>query len=136
MKGFSFSEPSKTTCTVDGETYKQGQKFYAKDECAVCICTPEFNGKFEGPHCKREVCDAEIRYSEQIEKNCAPVYFLDNKRDVLCRPWTFVCRKYLLNYFKLSKTHTLTTQINLILASEEDKFTGNSNSGNLDWIYN
>jgi len=85
--GTQQCEPSKTSCLVDGKTYKEGERFQAKDECSECICTSEFNGKFEGPHCKRKACDAEIHYVDKIEQQCAPVYFYE----LLCCPSTFIC---------------------------------------------
>ncbi|GJQ73417.1 hypothetical protein Trydic_g13780 [Trypoxylus dichotomus] len=84
-------ERSAITCEVDGNTYKEGEKFELKDECSVCICSKDFKGKFDSENCKRRDCDAEIEFSQQIEDNCAPVYYKRDGSELLCCPSTFVC---------------------------------------------
>ncbi|KRT86060.1 hypothetical protein AMK59_2068, partial [Oryctes borbonicus] len=84
-------ERSTITCESNGKTYKEGERIYFKDQCFQCICTKDFNGKFDSDSCQRQPCDAEIEYQEQIENNCAPVYYKRDGNEALCCPSTFVC---------------------------------------------
>nr|XP_022904275.1 kielin/chordin-like protein [Onthophagus taurus] len=88
------AEESPATCKVGNEEFKEGKLFSPKDKCITCLCTKDFDGKLDGPNCQPTPCDVEVRHSQDIEKNCAPLYFINPKKsEALCCPVTFVCRK-------------------------------------------
>lgn len=79
------------TCKVDGETYQIGQKFYPKNTCFSCVCHENFTGEYDEETCVRQNCVTQIRYTEEINKKCAPAYFNFHSEEVLCCPDEFVC---------------------------------------------
>ncbi|XP_018579101.1 uncharacterized protein LOC108917127 [Anoplophora glabripennis] len=75
-------------CSVDGNVYKEGEKFYPKNTCLKCVCGKDWKGRFEQPFCQRSLCNSQINREEELHKKCAHVYF---SKEVLCCPDTWVC---------------------------------------------
>lgn len=92
-KFFLVDDDPVPTCLVDGNVYKEGQKFYPKDEpCKVCICKEGFSGKYEEPYCQDVTCGVELHYTSRMTEECVPVYF--GRKG--CCPIDWKCRKYCL----------------------------------------
>lgn len=96
---FSASEASnytETTCLVEDQTVREGERFYPRNTCVRCVCPQNFTGKLEEPYCQRISCNVQIRDSENLEKSCAPFYFKssDETDATLCCPSDWICRKY------------------------------------------
>lgn len=62
------------TCEWDGDTYREGEKFYPKGTCKQCICTKTFDGTFESLQCSKINCGVEIYHANDVSDKCAPVY--------------------------------------------------------------
>ncbi|XP_017773094.1 PREDICTED: kielin/chordin-like protein [Nicrophorus vespilloides] len=75
-------------CVVNYKGYIEGEKFQAPDPCLDCVCQKGYNEKFVEPFCRKKRCDVEIKYSNQIVDNCAPIY---NKNEPQCCPYDFIC---------------------------------------------
>lgn len=92
---FVESESAATaTCEVDGTSYKEGERFYPKNACTVCVCQKGFNGTLSAPFCQKQICGVQLSKSEELEKYCAPIYY--NRKDdttKLCCPDSYICRK-------------------------------------------
>lgn len=85
-------------CNLDGNVYKEGEKFFPKESCSVCLCEKGFNGTIENvPYCRRRSCGVQLSHQEAVQGSCAPLY---RKQTVVrCCPHAWVCRKYLFNKF-------------------------------------
>lgn len=75
-------------CEVDGKMYMKGQKFYPNNTNLHCICTEEFNGKFESAYCRKIACGLSMKNRDEINKRCAPFYSDTNKRQC---PTSWIC---------------------------------------------
>lgn len=81
-------------CKVDGQEYNIGEEFFPESACVKCICDENFNGKFDGPNCRRLICNSQIIFGQHIRKNCAPFYKNQGtSRARACCPDEFICRK-------------------------------------------
>ncbi|XP_066250809.1 uncharacterized protein [Euwallacea similis] len=79
-------------CLVDGVNYDRGAKFYPKNTCLTCVCHENFTeGNYDEETCMRQNCAAQIYFTEEINKKCAPAYFNFRSEEVLCCPDDFVC---------------------------------------------
>ncbi|XP_017773085.1 PREDICTED: uncharacterized protein LOC108560152 [Nicrophorus vespilloides] len=76
-------------CVVNNKGYIEGEKFQPSDRCLDCVCQKGYNGKFVAPFCMKKRCDVEIRFSNQIVNNCAPIY---HENEPLCCPYDFICQ--------------------------------------------
>lgn len=89
-------------CHYNGSEYHKGQKIYPNsDSCYQCICNESFDNSTKisiNKDCRKIDCGIELRYLEQLQKGCVPVYFGDNG----CCPIEFKCRKCFINYFIIS----------------------------------
>jgi len=76
-------------CTVNGVTYKEGQRFeHPHEKCTLCVCGKGFDGKFDESFCQKRNCSTEQRYSKEIDNYCAPVYKDDWDS---CCPRKWIC---------------------------------------------
>ncbi|XP_017772265.1 PREDICTED: uncharacterized protein LOC108559470 [Nicrophorus vespilloides] len=78
-----------STCTVDGETYREGEYFRPEGTCKACVCGTGFTGAFVEPFCETIKCDVELK-ANKIAENCAPAY--RKNTDALCCPSYYVCQ--------------------------------------------
>lgn len=72
------------TCEIEGKTYKEGEKFYLKESCDVCVCDKGF--KKEAPFCKPVKCSLEALRAQELADHAAAVYL---KGDTCC-PSTWI----------------------------------------------
>ncbi|CAG9828916.1 unnamed protein product [Diabrotica balteata] len=77
-------------CAVDGKTVPEGQRFIPKDTCTDCVCPKNFNGKIEAPHCKRQLCNVQVRNQREVSSYCAP-YYSEFEGETLCCPRSWIC---------------------------------------------
>ncbi|XP_034828729.1 uncharacterized protein [Maniola hyperantus] len=76
------------TCEVDGVIYKEGQIIEPANTQKTCVCTAQWNGRYDDPTSCRDLdCAVEIHYQDMIFSKCAPVYF---GNQMGC-PISFVC---------------------------------------------
>jgi len=74
------------TCTLDGETFYEGQKMYPKeDPCSECLCQSGWDGDIHGKFCKKSNCDLQLSI-DKLVKGCQPVY-----QENICCPVDWVC---------------------------------------------
>jgi len=74
------------TCTVDGQTYRKGQKIYPNSHpCLVCICQEGWTGNFEAPMCQPIDCGLQLD-GDKVMQGCTPVYSPNS-----CCPRNWVC---------------------------------------------
>ncbi|KAK9871216.1 hypothetical protein WA026_011493 [Henosepilachna vigintioctopunctata] len=71
-------------CTLDGETYQEGNYMYPKNSCEVCIC--DVNFKKESPFCRPRKCFDQTNHQVEFFGYGAPVFFKDEK----CCPSTWI----------------------------------------------
>ncbi|KAF2886590.1 hypothetical protein ILUMI_19583 [Ignelater luminosus] len=76
------------TCEVDGQVYKEGQKFYPKGSCSVCVCKERYSEKDQAAYCRPLQCGTEMNHRRDLEGHCAPVY---KDKTELCCPHFWTC---------------------------------------------
>lgn len=79
-----------SSCELEGEQYKEGQKMYPKDLCYSCFCTKNFNSSLaveENPECYKIDCGITLRYSGRLHEGCVPIYY----KNVNCCPIGWQC---------------------------------------------
>ncbi|KAG7199608.1 hypothetical protein KM043_014211 [Ampulex compressa] len=78
----------RATCVVDGETYKDGEHFEAKEDPDLkCVCLPGYTGENVEPFCakpKHPYCTPELRNAGNIYEKCAPVYYATQSPQTSC----------------------------------------------------
>lgn len=83
---------------MDGKTYKEGQRFYPKDSCSICICKRGFSGKIEAPYCRKLECGSKFKYLDNFAQKLSPFYDDPNFK---CCPSSWYTRKsFLWNYIR------------------------------------
>lgn len=79
-------------CKVDGAVYNIGARFYPKNTCLSCVCHENFTeGVYDEQTCSRQNCVAQVHFTEEINRKCAPAYFNFHSDEVLCCPNDFIC---------------------------------------------
>ncbi|CAH1102695.1 unnamed protein product [Psylliodes chrysocephalus] len=83
------STPSAECKTSEGK-FVEGQRFHPANTCLECVCNKGYEGKNEPPFCRKQMCAAEVRHSEEVHKYCAPHYDGTDTK-ALCCPDGWVC---------------------------------------------
>lgn len=66
-----------STCTIDGQEYRMGQRVNPINSCYDCLCTPDFNNELpyaQNTNCKKINCGMELN-SDDIRNGCVPIYY-------------------------------------------------------------
>ncbi|CAG9856717.1 unnamed protein product [Phyllotreta striolata] len=79
-------------CKVDGGIHVEGERYYPKDTCLECVCEKGFEGKHVAPFCKKHVCAAQVRHTQDVLNHCAPYYGgTIASKTALCCPDEWIC---------------------------------------------
>ena len=78
---------SQATCTENGKTYHEGDKFRVDGTCLECVCSQGY--KREAPFCRKKQCLVQLSSSVEINQSCAVTYLDGNT----CCPHNMYCRE-------------------------------------------
>jgi len=74
------------TCSLDGQTFRKGQKMYPNSHpCLVCICQEGWTGQLEAPMCQPIDCGLQLA-GDKVLRGCTPIHSPNS-----CCPRDWVC---------------------------------------------
>ncbi|XP_054716991.1 kielin/chordin-like protein [Uloborus diversus] len=68
------NEKLRNACVRNGKSYDIGRFIPTEDPCRSCICTGDWNGKENGPGCKKVDCLILSIYAKDIRNGCLLIY--------------------------------------------------------------